>query len=158
MAALLTKVGFSKWVIPRKDLVEVKGKGRLQTFFLHVTSGSRSSLEPERLHSLDVPVDHYTSKIARLVEWNAEVLSGLLRSIVARREVTPKKQSAPTVTQFVLSKGGEMVLDEVAEIIALPEFNTSTFKKQVDADSIQLDTVVVDQLSHLITQIASMYR
>ena len=51
-----------------------------------------------------------------------------------------------------------MVLDEVAEIIALPEFNTSTFKKQVDADSIQLDTVVVDQLSHLITQIASMYR
>ena len=93
-------------------------------------------------------------KVDRLVEWNIEVLSGLLRSIVARREAT-NKQHRPV--QGIVGKGN-MVLDEVVEIITLPKCNVKNIKKQVDPSTIQLDTMVVGQLTNLVRQLASMYR
>lgn len=54
-------------------------------------------------------------------------------------------------------KGG-MVLDEVVDIITLPEYNANAVKKQVEACTVQLDPEVVEQLTSLVRRIASMYR
>ena len=106
------------------------------------------------------------NKTKRLVEWNVEILCGLLRRIVARREAkvtAPCSNPRPTrrMTDSVILrpiKRAEMVLDEVAEIINLPSYNECAVARRVDPDSIQLDPDVVWQLRQLVTNIASMYR
>ena len=154
-------------MLPREDLVSVKGKGKLPTFFLNVTSGSRTSSAPAEDQEIDLPgVSALRSdttiddKANRLIEWNVEVLSSLLKSIVARRNAMPtKKRVKGAPTKLVKQpSAGEMVLDEVAEIITLPEFDAHTIRKQVDPETIKLDPVVVKELSCLVSKIASMYR
>jgi hypothetical protein len=57
-AKLLKDEGLGKWVIPRENLVSVKGKGKMQTFWL-LRSGSSTMSQP----SLSHPV--LSSKIAK---------------------------------------------------------------------------------------------
>jgi len=157
-ADLLQSAGHSNWTIPREDLVTVKGKGLVQTYFVKVIAASKASMDSE----VGLPIDRTIgsaedAKTARCVEWNVEVLSGLLRAIVARREATSNKEVAPFGPQPV-APSGHMVLDEVAEIITLPKFCANTITKQVDPETIELDSEVVSQLSDLISKVASMYR
>ena len=92
-------------------------------------------------------------KTQRLVEWNVEVLGGLLVKILAGRSATDKRASKYSAS----SRPAERPLDEVKEIIALPEFKENTIKKHVDLDSVQLDPEVLRQLGMLVSKIASMY-
>jgi hypothetical protein len=159
-AELLTNHGHGKWLIPRSDAVMVKGKGEHHTYFLNIVTGSKSSSITEESGEI-IPMDRgnvaVDSKSDRLVGWNVEVLSGLLRRIVARREALSKKPTHGKI-EFASGPSDKMVLDEVKEIITLPAFNEEAIKKQVDPDSIVLDKEVVSQLTNLITRIASMYQ
>jgi hypothetical protein len=149
----LREAGHSKWLVPREEKVDVKGKGILQTFFVQIQTGSRTSDAPSEV-SVDDPTTMCNDKVDRLVFWNVEVLSSLLRSIVARREATNKRHRE--VHAKVVK--GAMVLDEVVEIITLPEYNPNAVKKQVDPCMVQLDSEIVEQLTSLVRRIASMYR
>jgi hypothetical protein len=149
----LREAGYSKWLIPREEKVDVKGKGILQTFFVQIQTGSRTSEALSEV-SVDDPTTRYSDKVDRLVSWNVEVLSGLLRSIVARREAMNKRHREVHATVVK----GDMVLDEVVEIITLPEYNPNAVKKQVDPCTVQLDSEVVEQLTSLVRRIGSMYR
>ncbi|CAB9505272.1 Receptor-type guanylate cyclase gcy [Seminavis robusta] len=153
-ADLLAEAGRSRWLIAREEPVNVKGKGLLKTFFLNVTCGSKTSSSPSTDDSLDDLAADGSRKIGRLIEWNVEVLSGLLRSIVARRSSMGKKQGKVLASTVA----GSMVLDEVVEIITLPEYNASDVKKQIDPETISLDPEVVGQLTSLVQRIASSYR
>jgi hypothetical protein len=98
-------------------------------------------------------------KIKRLIDWNVQVLSSLLRCVLARRQAVSKKnQGASTQTAVAPMMPGGMVLDEVKEVISLPPFNADTLNRQVDPEKVELDPEVVEQLHGLVTWIASMYR
>lgn len=100
-------------------------------------------------------------KTKRLVEWNSDVLARLLRHIIARRNahLRPDTDTAKPSGAIVLyTKPGQMVLDEVMEIIHLPEFDPEAAKNQEDPDSIEIDSVALGQLREYVTMIASMYR
>jgi hypothetical protein len=56
------------------------------------------------------------------------------------------------------SKKNCMPLEEVKEIIHLPEFDSKVTKRQKDADTIKIPEVVLDQLKTFVTAIAEMYR
>jgi hypothetical protein len=213
-ADLLISGGKRNWVHRRDDLVDVKGKGMLQTFFIiiqretneksgsadalrkdisHISlkcklGGGRSSHASQSNHDsvlrrsvqsdhsrqrlltshhqsqiwtqdteLDIEDDYDgfedTNNQERLVEWNVEILSGLIRRIVACRRTSSRVGSAAVQDEaFVFSYSeGKNALDEITEIIPIgcqsgvPDFGASCYF-DVDPDTIILPVDVEIQL------------
>jgi Adenylate and Guanylate cyclase catalytic domain len=100
---LLAAAKKSSWFIPRDNLVEAKGKGKIQTYWLHPNRGDHGSKldEPSSdtdtitQHWLDPPASlarttdalraHVSGQNHRLVEWNASQLPRLLNCMVKQR-------------------------------------------------------------------------
>jgi hypothetical protein len=53
---------------------------------------------------------------------------------------------------------GATVLDEVKDIVELPEFDADAVRNQEDPESIELDNVVLSQLREYVVTVATMYR
>jgi Adenylate and Guanylate cyclase catalytic domain len=114
---------------------------------------------------------HLTKKQNRLVDWNCEMIQCLIRQIVARRNFL-KTASKPIQLPFTamlsdLPKFGvqkqnqqqsTMPLDEVVEVINLPEFDVAAYHGSTDAKHIRLDPAVVAQLRRFISLLATKYR
>ena len=158
-ADMLTELGWGKWCIPRPDLVNLKGKGQTQLFFLKIAKMSSIGEECRRGIATDiVGLTSEGNKIDRLVQWNVEVLSSLLCGIVARRDAWAGRPKPLEQAKLAGRKRGNMVLDEVSEVISLPSFDASVTKTGAGPSTIQLDVDVVAQLQDLVRTIASMYR
>jgi hypothetical protein len=100
---------------------------------------------------------YLSSKVERLVEWNVDLLSSILKDIVARREsvgAVPESdlRLAELENEYLSSKGN--VLSEVQEIIRLPPFWKGKSKGR---DSIRIDKKVIEQLHLFILKIARSY-
>ena len=87
-------------------VVNPKGKGEMQTYWLELTSRDSSSVQDGTSSSggseagNEVFGDYaqamsgmFDAKTIRLIEWNADVLLRLLKQIVARRRACPLKAS-----------------------------------------------------------------
>ncbi|CAB9506819.1 Receptor-type guanylate cyclase gcy [Seminavis robusta] len=165
-ADLLTAAGKGGWLVPRKDMITAKGKGTLQTYFLKILSKSQGSAEFNmRIARGSVfikPEDHGNlrvreeTKMQRLIDWNVEVLSQLIKRIVARRAAAMVERK-PYTPDFQSHSTAKMPLDEVAQIIKLPDLDGTAVKKQVDPECIELDRDVMAQLKDLVTKVATMY-
>ena len=173
---LLREAGLGSWLIPREDSVLINGQPT-QTFFLHITRELRLTTISEDVNALSTTKE---DRLRRLVDWNVEVLRDLLKNIVARRQalfdVTSDSDSISTSAsrrsvgahqmpassaqsfRRKMSRPPEMPLEEVTDVLMLPDFDVGAARKQVDPKSIELDPLVVDQLKSLVTRIASMYR
>lgn len=161
-ADLLAASGHHKWVTPREDAVSVRGKGVLKTYWIKVLSdGSRTS-SGSTADTKDtmgfVLQSSHSEKIMRLVNWNTEVLAGLLKKIVARREAIGKQHKHISQQMMDNFSKGSVPLDEVVEVLPLPAFNASAIRKQVDAQSITLDEKVTEELYLFVKEVASFYR
>ena len=99
-------------------------------------------------------------KIERLVAWNTELLLQLLKHIVARRDAGTARKIMPAaltaMAKNIASDG--MVVDEVTEIIQLPDFDERLSNKKIDANSVILGQDVIAQTRRFVSLIASMYR
>jgi hypothetical protein len=94
----------------------------------------------------------------RLIDWNVDVLANSLKKIQAMREEETRIQEAKS--SFVDGSWkndhvGTTVLDEVQEIIALPQ-QEQVYKR--DPQSLELDETVLSQLKGYVGLIASMYQ
>lgn len=99
-------------------------------------------------------------KIERLVKWNVDVLTRLLKQVVAKRNAMGVGRN---LDMALTQKEGEirkkfMVLDEVVETISLPGFDHHIYRSQEDPNSIELPSEVVEQMRLYVTMIAVMYR
>lgn len=179
-ARLLKEAGKARWLTPREDAVQAKGKGELKTYWVFERSGSKkdsgmsvttysdSSVGSFGSASLDPdlgigPNAVVCDKRKRLIDWNVDLFAGLIRKIVARRNTYKKIKGSKRDSKLRGSangtkkiKGG-MALDEVVEIIELPAFNPKTINVYEDPYSIQLDEEVMEQLKHYIFMISSKY-
>lgn len=94
-----------------------------------------------------------SDKNIRLVEWNVEVLHSLLKRVVAGRatigDSAKTKSSKPPNLKLVGTPS-----EEVAEIIAIPEFNACAQPQQ--EDNVKLPDIVIEQLRALVSSIAMM--
>lgn len=95
-------------------------------------------------------------KMDRLIEWNVDVLTKLLKQIVARRGKDKTFQEREEVQLH--RPEGQPPLEEVVEIITLPKFDADAAKHQEDPKSIDLGKAVTAQLRIYVKQIAAMYR
>ena len=163
--------GKSKWVKPRDGLVDVKGKGLLQTFWLHHASIATEStmsesertpddsdlLGPEDLEALSSE-GHKAKRIElenRFVAWNVQVLADLLKKVIATRDVDDESRIKESLDNLhVKSKKGTSVIDEVKEIIKLPN-NPVEFKR--DPETVELSPIILGQLNDYVSTIAKMY-
>ena len=155
------------WVKPRETMVEAKGKGTMQTFWLEYSASGSGSIvssvhsstllpeDPEALLPQYSPADLaalQSEKLERLIDWNVDVLQGLLQKIVAMRG---KSKQAKKLKDSRTRKQGLTVLDEVKDIITLP---SKPAKFNQKPESVELNPIVVTQLRSYVSTIASMYR
>jgi class 3 adenylate cyclase len=189
----LIAAGRGRWVTPRDKMVQAKGKGELQTYWVEPSaSASRQGSDVQSVGSMDesaVAMDPKASKKAakrkslwggepeipesavhrskhqRLVDYNVEVLCQHLKQIVARRMVVAaagrrdsEGNGPPNLDIHRDSNESTKVLEEVTEIIKLPNFDPRAFKDHVDPNTVELEPAVVSQLKRYVTIIAAMYR
>lgn len=172
-ASLIKEAGREHWLRPREDKVTAKGKGELQTFWIAPHMGGVESNDDQETLTSNMAVEDVNAnpwgntkmvfdlgtpgnRYQRLIDWNVELLAGLLRQVEAqRRDLRLRsREGAPTMEL----KGGSSALDEVTEIITLPQFNEKTNKKKTRPDDVELSIEVITQLRDYVTTIASMYR
>jgi len=165
------------WVREREDLVEVKGKGRMQTYWLErgmmFNSGASESTDNQSMDSgecelailmarqksvANVFESKLSAKVLRLVDWCVDVLTKSLKQIEARRLSTGVKPDKPEkIAQLEMEtmETSDLPLAEVAEIISLPEFSAED--KQYDPEKMVIEEEVIMELKLFVRSIASMY-
>lgn len=102
----------------------------------------------------------------RLIDWNVDVLLRLLKKVVVHRSTAASTEHGarlPGNEMFRLPACPELkwkALDEVKEIIELPNFNAAAIAAvdDVDPDSVEVNEEIEVQLRDYVTAIASMYR
>lgn len=160
-AELLIDGGKAGWVMKRPGRVSLKGKGEMVTYWLTNKAISRAGSE-QSFSSFDgdlLMTDQ--GKESRLIEWIVETLCKFLEKIVAQRKC---KIGCPAVEGPVDSQQSRgkkaSFLDEVQEIIALPEFDSDAARAMAvgDKSNSGLDAQVVRQLRSYVAKIASLYR
>lgn len=145
------------WLTQRSELVEAKGKGKMQTFWVRPTrrsSGDGSSAEDSGYSetALEVEFDdtplHLPGKLNRYVAWNFEVFEKLLRVVVTNR----RKSMNTTFSgvQFM-----ETPLQEVTEMIELPTFDAGRI---LPREVPELEENISTQLREFISVISRTYR
>jgi class 3 adenylate cyclase len=184
-ASLLEAAGKGHWLRKREDVIRTKVKGDMQTFWLEVKAPSiaptgssasdgqtEESISPFEAKNLEQAkaakkeekakskTDMDEDKLRRLVDWNSDVLARLLRQIVAHRNAIKKLRgtvSSSTPATLEIKSGGT-VIDEVKEIIELPEYDPLAAQYQEDPQSIDLGEAAQKQLRDYVMLVATFYR
>ena len=184
-ADLLIANGKGRWLAEREDSVLAKGKGVLTTFWLSIhengagsSANSRSigsssetdTTEEERVvdDGMNTSKDplvtsQYDEKSTRLVSWNVDLLSNLLLGIQAARGESSRQK---TISLEMVEKKFRMsmlsddkrTIEEVKDIITLPEIDNKTAIAQKDVAMGKLDPKIADQLQSYVQCLAAMYR
>jgi hypothetical protein len=100
-------------------------------------------------------------KKGKLAHWNAEILVRFLKEIAARRVSTGTKPDPVDVLNTLEKESLRMestVLEEVTELVHLPDFDRSTGTQDVDPSTIELPVAASDQLRDYVLTIANLYR
>jgi hypothetical protein len=157
----LTSSGKGHWVQPRKTMIEAKGKGQLQTFWLVdlYAIGPKSQCTDSDIEE-DAILQEDKSCPQGLVEWSAEILVCLVKHIIARRNATlTSGTNRSTVSSCVLTgtkASSGMVLDEVKEIVELPLYDPSIVK--ISTKFVNLAPEVRTQIYDMVSVISMLYR
>jgi class 3 adenylate cyclase len=124
-------------------------------------SQERKSTDQDRASEEQVAMAVSGEKQRRLIDWNAEVLTPLLREMVALREAsgieaTPEAELKTLESAKLRSENS--VIEEVQEIVTLPVFNADNAKKMKDPELVDLGDEVIAQLTEYVTVVSAMYR
>jgi hypothetical protein len=95
-----------------------------------------------------------SAKVDRLVDWNVDLLTTLLKEIVARRESNGTVPESDERLTAIENEPKDVPLSEVQEIIRLPAFRRG---RQSDPAKVSIDKKAVYQLNMFIVNIAGMY-
>lgn len=179
-AKLLINAGKQRWLEERTEKVSTSGKGMIQTYWINrvnqnkgtgraddgVSDGS-SNIGSDLSNGHDF---HQDVRQSRMIDWNVEVLHQLLKQIVVRRTASTKQADDsvksrsyhdPSIISMSSTSDGTdpciMPLNEVQEVISLPEFDARAVAKQKDTATINLPEHVLQQLKYFVTTIAQMY-
>lgn len=169
-AEYLRAAGKGSWLEPRDVKVFVKGKGHLQTYWLSKNEEARSQASSNDYIVSDplAGTETCVSKTSRLVSWNTEEMTKLLKQVVARRKARSLRDLAKKGSKGRERRNSndehEMLsfarpLDEVKDVVILPEFDAEiqAFQKQVPPESIEFSSKVTNQLTDFVTRIAKLY-
>ena len=176
-AKILQNAGKGHWLVQRETRVHAKGKGELQTYWLDMKSGPGSTatsisgggslngsegmdlVKVKPASNKDAETVKNEEKLARLVSWTTEMLANSLKGVVARRNAANKQRDPESVLDMLENKfiGTQEAINEVKEVIDLPQFDAEAAEKTVSASQIELDEQVMVQLHDYVRTIAALY-
>ncbi len=150
-ANLLIEAGKAHWIEPREDLVEAKGKGTMQTYWLRI--GSKEG-ERDSEFALNKSIRESNESKERLIDWTLTTMMGLVERIVASRG---KRRGSRTErdAEVSLRPTHWKVLDEVQEVVQLARFDCQAVLRSESHATIS--PVVRSELRDFIAQISSLY-
>lgn len=164
-ADLLIRDGKEHWVARRKEPVQAKGKGMVQTYWVEPKmTDSMASDEDDRSRSSESSSSMDSDREeqrpegdenSRLVDWSVDILSRLLRQVIANRDTktTARRVSlkAPHY-KFEIEEEGS-ILEEFSDAVDFvkPE------SKPVGPDAVQLPEHVSGQLRSFVKHVAGFY-
>jgi class 3 adenylate cyclase len=180
-AELLNLAGKSHWISPRKDLVLVKGKGEMSTFWiktkaclsteeskgmfarLDVSTHSDSTFEDSDLwiessstHSGSQQTE--VSQFQSVVDRNVEVLLSYLKKIHSRRiSLRNSGHRKPREEEQEIGMG-DPIIEEAREVVMMPPFDSVVAMNMAQSESVELSFEVESQLRLYVSSIASTYR
>jgi len=177
-AELLRSAGKASWVSPREEMIQIKGKGMMVTYWLSVSAnshdGASTSAESvseddhsnsggdllskgRKTHTLSSkPTVVNDTKTGRLIEWNVGVLSGLLRRVINKRALLGGNDMTDSESDSSSSHHHGTALDEVQDVLQFPRAPQSTREK--NPDEIPLNATVAEQLHDFVVAVAAMYQ
>jgi 3'5'-cyclic nucleotide phosphodiesterase len=151
---LLVEDGKEDWIIPRDELLDVKGKGKMQCYWVtqsgqgYTKRRSSSSSDRSELES------------ARQVSWLSEMFVGIINDLLEERAKIGVAPNQETLLQP--SRCLEHPRDEVTETIILPrkmDPSITKFKTRGKAATTNLITPeVTKQLTKYIEAVGNLYR
>ena len=159
-ADLLLAAGKENWIVPRDHIIVAKGKGILDTFWLVAVDDDmecterRDDLVPVSVRKF--PGVGQDKSLSKLIGWNVEILVGLIRKIIALHVKLRQQRNAVAVRSSFDLPEGSSYLDEVKEIIHLPQYNGIEISEE-ETNAIEVPAVVVAEVRVLVETIASMY-
>jgi hypothetical protein len=177
-ADLLIAAGKGHWLEKRPDLVEAKGKGKLQTYWAEPPSrlGSEPGGDTSQSVSLSSEADAFhvmgfigaggdtsMERLERLIDWIVDVFTSLLKRIVARRMIiagiTSKHGPSLDLSKEFVDSPCTNPRSEVCEVIVLPEFefNAKAWRQKEISDA-SLTPEVCWQLREVVSILAYMVR
>jgi len=161
-ADCLAKAGKGHWAVQRDTKITAKGKGEMQTYWLSIKDNAQSVASGDGSNNWWGDAEVENNKLERLIDWQVEVFTRLLKQVVAQRKAIEKSNQGsqhlvriPALIDSV-EKGQGTCLDEVKEIISLPEFDASVAQSM--AEDVELGDTVIDQIRSYIRTISCMYR
>jgi len=186
-ADLIIASGKKSWLTAREDLVNAKGKGQMQTYWLERKRGASRTASTvssitdmefefhdlgDHISVMDDPSPPSTGgrgrnnspvdpKIQRLIDWNVAIFTELLEEIIFHRHVNTTTPTSVlpkrNVVESMSRQKGQHVRDEVVETITMMPYNTNALATTKSGEKIKLNSKVITQLRDYITQIASFY-
>lgn len=181
-AQLLSDAGKGHWISARKDKIVAKGKGEMETFWLltreggvapvrnrvNATNEDQTDTENNKddllISSAPVPdLVVKNEKFQRMIDWNAEILTQMLRAIVASRANAYKPRRT---TKLAMLDNLEMDIgldttpfEEVGEPPSLPpDFDIMTKQNVPRPEDVDIDPAIEKQLHAYVSRIAALYR
>jgi len=147
-ANYLIASGKESWIEARESMIEAKGKGTMQTYWLIIKEKVTSETKASSVAGSDENSGQ-DDRNQRLIDWNVDLLQRYLKRILAMRvvdarEITPTMNSSTT-----------MIIDEVKDFISLQQEPRDYL---CDPRSIELPEIVKDQLHEYVTTISTLYR
>lgn len=177
--------GKERWLQARKEQVEAKGKGRLQTYWIHSRTKeepSKSSATKSEENSVSIADEqmneigdechadiettslpslqaHFDAKDKRQIAWITDVLHSSLKQLVASRPkqwVTQNGVQAIRNLEESIGSDGRTILEEVPPFVPLPVFQESYVAS--DRDTVDLSPGTIEQLNKYVVAIRSLYK
>jgi 3'5'-cyclic nucleotide phosphodiesterase len=149
------------WLTLRPEKVDCKGKGLMTTYWCE-PNASLASSGPSELSHFEAAVsqgeDSYPEvgvELQRLIEWNFDVFSSLLRDIVKYRMTAKKQRHVANLASTCAFTSMCAPLDEVQEVLSVPAESPIVCDSSLEAD---IGEKVSIQLEKLIQAIARRYR
>lgn len=168
-ANILVSNGKSHWLEKRKDLVQAKGKGLIQTYWLGSAIDRRGSCSSSSQGDTSLTSETSTmpseaierDRLQRLIDWNTETLLRNLKQIISSRGA--KEQGIAACDNIRAAEqaiiGSETsFLDEVKETINLPNVQGTMVVKQDTLNDVNISTDAAAQLRLFVSCISSLYR
>jgi hypothetical protein len=123
----------------------------------HSSSDDSFGKEMMFLEQPQKDTEKLSNESLRLIDWNVDLLSKVLKQIIARREVLGiKRETVPRDVE--LKQGDDMdVRHRVAEVMDLPPFDHRLASLSAKAQRVKLPAAVEEQLHLFVVEVAKLY-
>ena len=160
-ADLLVSHGKQSWLSKREDLIQAKGKGAMQTYWIKVYTSKNKSIASTEMSEtsendpteFEIEEDIAAQKHASLIKWNVEMLTRLVKQIIGS-ETAQTSHVGNTPAYDIFSTSGTP-LDEVVEVMKFPKMQIPSPAREREP---RLDSLVKHELHSLVSNIASLYK